>query len=371
MSRNLKLIVGGSLLAFTALALGLVMSVVFTANAGNQQTASTQTNTQSSAVFSMTADEEDPEVALFEVEQIAPEFGQLRVELEKAGGIKGFGKGINANSPEAHGTITQVENGGAKLTINKNRVVNLDANAVLSDANGAITKESLKVGDRVVAVGTLASDKSLTAKTLVRLPALQKALVGDLVSVDANASTLKFKRADKEWTATLNSDAKIYRDGSEVKLADLKTGEKVTVVGYTDDTALTVKASAVSQGRMPAVKIGDMAAGKVKSVDASSIVLKVTDPRTQNTSEVKVTVDANTKYLGNNVTGLSDIKVDDQVVVRGEKQTDGSIKATQVVKGVGIRGGKMMGGMGEKIDGFMEKARDFMQNNNQRGRGGF
>ncbi len=373
MRHRIKLIVAGSLLALTALALGLTMSVVFNANAGTNKAATAQNNVAQSNPAAQTKpdtgtnDDEDFGFSYdFDNEFVTQMFDKMQgmgvdvngvlAEISNFAGpmVEKFGgKGVLADGPETQGVITKVENNGAKITVN-NRVVTLDG-ATLGDGSGSITKESLKVGDRVVAVGTVASDKSLTAKYLLRLTALPKAFLGDLISVDSGANSLKFKSKDVEWTATVNSDGKVYKDGTEVKLADLKVGDKVTVIGITDETAKTVKASQVSQGRPVLPKLGNIAGGKVKSVDAANNTFTVsqTERGTGNTTEVKVTVDANTKYIGTDVKSLADLKVDDLVVVRGEKQTDGSVQATEVGKATQVKKGQggMMGGFGGNMPG--------------------
>jgi hypothetical protein len=356
MSKKIKLIVAGTLLTLTAMALGLTMSVVLNANAntGNQsaKSAAPVADAKSGSVANdIQADvppaADEPQGGFMgmggpmmggNMDDMMQQASQL---ADRFGFGDQFGKLVGQlRGPEGQGNITKIENGGAKLTVNKGQIINIDGSTVLGDSNGSITKESLQVGDRVVAVGKKETDGSLTAKYVVKLPALPKPLTGDLTSVDTGANSLKFKSNNVDWTATLNSDGKVYKDGKEAKLSDLKTGDKVTVIGIADETAKTVKASQIVQGRP---QLGNFAAGKVKSVDTAgnSFVLTQNDPATKNSTDVKVTVDSNTKFIGNNIKALGDLKADAGVVVRGEKQADGSIKATEVASG-----GKFPGNFG-------------------------
>ncbi|NWJ44885.1 MAG: hypothetical protein HXX08_03315 [Chloroflexi bacterium] len=354
MSRKVKLIVAGGLLTFTAMALGLILSVVFSVSTVNTRTTSpSNSNTAQQSAPSDQAlqqtDAQSLQQANGEDFNYAAGLSDVMTQLGKGGGagiIRQF-----ANGPEAQGTISAIEPGGTKLTLNKNKVVNLASDAVLADVNGTITKDSLKVGDRVVAVGKVESDNSLTAKALIRLPALPKVLVGDFVSSDA--STLKIKNNNVEWTATLGTNAKITKDGKDAKLTDLTNTQKVTVVGLADETAHTIVATSITQGRPTIAALGDFTNGKIKSIDTAgnSFVVTRIDPATRNSADATVKVDSNTKYLGNTIKGLSDLKVDDTVMVRGTKQTDGSYLATEVVSGNGFMrgiqagpGGKGQGG---------------------------
>jgi len=349
MSKKIKLIVAGTLLTLTAMALGLTMSVVLNANANTGN----QTAKSAAPVANVGAVANDIQADVPPAADDQPGFGfgfsgNMDDMMRQAGQLAdrfGFGQQFTqfvgqGRGPEGQGSITKVENSGAKLTVNKGEIINVDASTVLGDSNGSITKESLQVGDRVVAVGKKETDGSLTAKYVLKLPTLPKPLTGDLTSVDTGANSLKFKQNNADWTATLNSDGKVYKDGKEAKLSDLKTGDKVTVIGIADETAKSVKASQIVQGRP---QLGNITAGKVKSVDTAgnSFVLTQTDPATKNTTEVKVTVDANTKFIGKDIKALADLKADAGVVVRGDKQTDGSIKATEVGSG-----GKFPGNFG-------------------------
>jgi Domain of unknown function (DUF5666) len=314
MSTRLKTIVAGSLLAVTAIVLGLTMTVFMTTNAADSSAVAAQASTVNSS--------EDEADLMALVDVMAHGFGP------------GMGRGV-ANSPETQGKITKVENNGDKITVG-NRVVNISGTTVIGDANGTLTKDKLKVGDRVSALGTAAADNSLNARWVLVLPTLPEAKTGTVTSVSGN--DVKFKLSNgEEWTATLKSDGKVYINGTEGKIADIKANDRVVAFGNVDATAKTVQASQIVTGMTKQVRVGMGATGKVKSVDAANNTFTVTQTaRDGTTTDLKVTVDANTKYSGD-LKSLADLKTDQQVFVIGEKQSDGSVKATAV--GTGRMGG--------------------------------
>jgi hypothetical protein len=166
---------------------------------------------------------------------------------------------------------------------------------------------------------------------------------------------LKIKNNNVEWTATLGTNAKITKDGKDAKLTDLTNTQKVTVVGLADETAHTIVATSITQGRPTMAALGDFTFGKIKSIDTAgnSFVVTQINPATKNSADVTVAVDSNTKYMGNNIKSLSDLKVGDNVMVRGAKQTDGSYKATEVGSGNGFMRGIQTGPGGKGQGGQM------------------
>lgn len=259
---------------------------------------------------------------------------------------------IAGDSTEAQGVITKIENNGAKITVNKQRIINLNDQTTVGEAAGALKKEDLKVGDRVVALGKAETDKSLTARYLLRQPALPIAIGGTISSVDAAGNTIKLKmgKDNAEWTVTVSSATQINRDGKTIALADLKAGDNILVTGKADKEAKKIEASFISNGR-PAllakpITPPNMAVGAIKSIDVAgnSFVLSETVGITP--TERKINVDSTTKFSGpNGVKSLADLKVGDNVVVNGEKRDDGSITAKHVGTGVHI---EVRTGPGEK-----------------------
>lgn len=318
MSRRTKSIAVVTLLTLTAFVLGLTMNIIFSA-----QAASTDI---SSVAAAPAADPQNP----FGADNFMPD--ELSFMMQGARDMLG---GPNADGNEAQGVITKIENSGSKITVGK-RIVNTDG-ATIGNATGTLTKDKLAVGNRVTALGVVAADKSLDAKWVLVLPNLPKVQGGTITSVDA--TTLKFKNPKgEEWTATLKTDGKVLIDGKEAKLSDLKANARVVVVGDEDATAKTIKADRISSGTETGkpgagTPRNNMEGGKVKSVDVAGNTFTFTrKDKDGKDVDTKVTVDANTKYAGD-LKSLSDVKVDANVFVLGEKQTDGSIKATTVGTG--------------------------------------
>ncbi len=367
MTKRIKLILAGLLLTVTAFAVGLTLSSWSSAVEASKGSASSSPAQAQAQPDAAQAD------AIAQADAAYSEaFGQADVQAQttptapatpssgpggKAGpgpaGRPGFGPGMmgkpgsNDNSPEAQGIITKVENNGLKLTINNRRVVNLNDQTVIGDANGTLKAADLKQNDRITAVGKAETDQSLTARWVLRLPAPPSAERGTITALDATAKTIKFKTGDgSEWTATLTATAKIYKDKKEVAQTDLKVGDNVIAVGKANRDAKTIEAESVTAG-LPippgAPKGRGNNLGAVKSVDAAGNSFVVTQKDGTTDKDVKVVVDSNTRFAGTDLKALSDLKAGDNVVIIGEKQSDGSIKARAVTRGPAKKTGEANG----------------------------
>lgn len=248
----------------------------------------------------------------------------------------------NGDGSEMQGEITKIENNGTKLTIFDNFIINLNDQTAIGDAKGTLKASDLKVGDRVMALGKPEKDKSLTARWLLKLADLPVVQFGKISSIDAAANSFKFTAEPDsiEWTATVNSDTKLNNAGKEVKLGDLKAGDQVVVVGKADKAAHKIEANSVQAGMpMPvagvAKAVGPLVSDKVKSVDTAGKSFTLENGQ-------KVVVDDKTQFGGKDLKALSDLKVGDQVVVTGEKQSDGSLLARTIstVTMVNLEGGQ-------------------------------
>jgi hypothetical protein len=374
---KLKFLVITGLLAATALCAGLVVSS-WTSQTTVAQTPATTTldlAASASAPDAVAAIQpavapalenmlalgfDNTEFANFDINTLANElsaqFGVPNIIGMAAG--KGFG-GLG-DGPEAQGTITAVENGGAKLTLNNRRVVNLNDQTVTGDANGTINRSDLKVGDRISAVGKVETDKSLTARWVLRLPPLPTVLNGVVSAVDANANTLKIKvgRDNAEWTVNVSASTTISKTGAAIKLGDLTAGDGVIVVGTADQTAKTIAATSIVSGRPQMggrgnpISRDNFANGAVKSIDAANNRFVISYTVGTTVTERTITVDANTKYVGNGLTKLADLKVGDGVTAYGDKQADNSLKATTVARTPVIPGRPGGGGRDGGRPGF-------------------
>lgn len=231
------------------------------------------------------------------------------------------------DASELQGDITKID--GNKITINNGPTINLNDQTVIGDSKGTLKASDLKVGDRVFATGTPEEDKSLTARWLLKLAALPTIQVGTVSSVDSASNTIKFKSGpdNTEWTAKLSADAKLNKDGKDIKLSDIAAGDQILVTGKADQAAHTIEATSVQSGLpqagLVATAVANFLAGKVASVDAANNSFTLD-------GNIKVTVDKDTQFNGKDIKSLADLKVGDSVAVSGDKQDDGSIKAKTV-----------------------------------------
>src|SRR5689334_14647256 len=151
---------------------------------------------------------------------------------------------------------------------------------------------------------------------------------GAVASVGTSSFVLTL--SDKSTMTVTTSDKTVF-DGGLTKLADLKTGASVEVKGAKQSDG-SVAASRV-HGEDAADNENENenefeATGTVTSIDTAntSFVLKLADG-----SSLTVTTSAKTEFNGDGpFHSLADLKANMTVEVRGAKQSDGSIAATQV-----------------------------------------
>ncbi|HEX2915429.1 MAG TPA: DUF5666 domain-containing protein [Chloroflexia bacterium] len=353
MTARIKLTLALSLMLITAFAAGLIISgMVSSANAstGSSTTASVVSSNANAALADnsagLQANAENNDGLL----QAALDDNTLNdapvAAAPGAPGARGFGPGMGgplaADSTEVQGAITKLENNNARITLGNNRVVNVNNSTTLGDANGTINASDLKVGDRVMALGKVETDKSLTARWLLKLAALPSLLNGQITSIDAANNTLKVKggKENVEWTVTVSSTTTIKRNGSDAKLSDFKVNDNVSAVGKADTTAHTLAATALSNRPAPGNRPnpGNFVRGTVKSVDAANNNFVVTENVNGTSTDQKVVVNGSTHYAGTNLKALTDLKAGDTVSVMGQKQSDGSVLATSVASGQFERG---------------------------------
>ncbi len=355
MQKRTRLIIFAAVAGLTAFAAGLMLN-----SWANTADASTANATSKAAVVaaqpaSVTSSNLDTSMLDEILAQMPGDTTELATMVESfasaAAGPGGFGPFGGTDSPEAQGVITKVEVSGAtiKLTVNGRRIVTLNDQTVVGDATSTLKKEDLKQGDRIVVLGKVESDQSLTARYALRQPALPTVLSG-AVSAVASGNTIKFKvgKDNAEWSATTTATTKITKDGKDIKLSDLTVGDRILVVGKADKDKKTIEATSVSTGKPQMPNPGNAVRGKIKSVDTAGNSFVVTDA---NNADVKVTVDSTTKYGGSNVKALADLKVGDTIIVVGNKQADGSVKATGVGSGAFGPGGFGPGGPRDRKPG--------------------
>jgi hypothetical protein len=130
-------------------------------------------------------------------------------------------------------------------------------------------------------------------------------------------------------TITVTDAAEITKGGEAIELADLAVGDRIRFAqSRNDDGTFTIERIAVVQPHV---------VGEVSAVSGNSITVETPDGST-----VAVNVDGDTDYVvgGDEDATLSDVTVGMKIVAAGEQNDDGSLDATDVRAGEGLRGGR-------------------------------
>ncbi len=351
--RKFRWAIAGFLLAFTAFAAGLTMSVVLNANAGNPGSAGVVASqpeapspTSTPEVKSGSSSESDNgrdygNGFMQVISQFLDSNGSSSQSIlaklsnlfqgngsDLQNFVQSFAGKLGLDSgPVTGGEISKIE--GGKLTLKSGRVVTTTADTTFGDANATLNLSHFKVGDLVFVLGKAETDKSLTARWVLRLPPLPGLQHGPITSINAGSNQLKFTSGKDEWTATLNDRTEITKNGKKVTLADLAVKDEISVLGQIDKTAKTVAASRVVVGSINLRRPGGTvpSGSTVKSIDVAGNSLVVTTSENGTDKDVTVKVDKNTRFAGKDLKMLSDLKAGDKIFVLGDKQSDGSLHA--------------------------------------------
>lgn len=130
-------------------------------------------------------------------------------------------------------------------------------------------------------------------------------------------------------TITVTDAVEITKAGEAIELADLAVGDRIRFAqSRNDDGTFTIERIAVVQPHV---------VGEVGAVSGDSITVETPDGST-----VRVNVDGDTDYVvgGDEGATLSDVTVGMMIVAAGEQNDDGSLNATDVRAGEGLRGGR-------------------------------
>lgn len=330
--RRLRFIVVAVVLTVTAFAGGLMVSAslnaptnVTAANKTINNVAATTSNEVSSAAGLTTATSN--QVINQNVDAIPYPIGVRRV-----------------TNPYVQGVIssTIATNNGYTLALRDRQLINLDTQTTVGDAKGTINAAGLKAGDYIFALGQFQADNSLLARWVLRLPPLPQVQRGQVTLVDAATNSFQFKSGSETWTANLISTTKIFKNRQPATFSQIQVNDDVAVTGSVDVNGHTIQASFVEDGAF--LHPDNAVNGIINTIDSTNNSFTITptvhlpmmplapgsQPSPQN--QVKVAVDTNTKFLGANSNGLSSLKPGDHVIVIGERQSDGSIKAKSVTR---------------------------------------
>ncbi len=210
----------------------------------------------------------------------------------------------------------------------------------------------IKVGDTVQVQARRATGGALEAVTITVGP-LELRVAGQVTAV--TGSNISLQAGQNTETIVTDSNTKFYIAGNQTgSLTDVKTGDFVSalVQKQSDGSLLATQVVAGAQGfgRGLGGMLGQRVGGQVTAVDGA----KITVQSGQNTQTI--VTDANTKfYVAGQQTGsLADVKTGEYVMALVQKQSDGSLLATQVEVGAqgsfGFRGFGF-GMMGQRVGG--------------------
>lgn len=356
-SNRIRLVVAGLLLALTAFAIGITMSVAFSANASAPTSTASKVEANTTGLDNWAgapAQNLDMPPSPSDMEDMADMMGDpANFMLDFAAMPEQFfsqtvtGTRSMGNSPTVAGTVSKLD--GDKILLNKDRVtVNTNAQTVYGDANGTLNKGDIKVNDRLIALGKN-ENSAYTARWVLRLPALPDIKRGTVSSVTAGSNQFKLKVGTDEFTVTTTANTEISKNGNKAALTDLAANDNAIVSGKLDSAAKTIEAQRVVVGHPQKPQMPKMGAGNrgtVKSVDAANNTLVITAKVNNADTDVTVKVDSATKFAGNNLKSLSDLKAGENVVIVGEKQSDNSIKATAIARMPNGNGGPRGNGFG-------------------------
>lgn len=347
--KKIRLIIVAIVLTVTAFGGGLLVNAALStpsnANASSSHLAAVNDASNPALDDSAASAPDDTSMADMANAMNAMGMSQAMPDFSKAGGpAVAPGKG-----PEAGGVIstTAATTNGYTLTLKgTGRVVTINSSTTLGDSNGTINASDLKAGDFIFALGTAQSDGSLTARWVLRLPAPAQAKTGTVSSVNVAGNSFQFTDQSKStWTVNVTSNTRLAKNGQAIKLSDIAVNDKVVVLGTVDANAHTIAATNVTDGVPNRPTPGNATAGTVSSIDTANNSFVITPTAfamgrgnknqaqpSSNNAPVTVSVDSNTRFVGANLKSLSDLKAGDKIIVTGQKQSDGSIKAITVAR---------------------------------------
>jgi len=223
-------------------------------------------------------------------------------------------KGSNVDKTKVatvHGTIEQI--GSSSFAV-AGVTVKVDDKTEIKSRGQTISFSNLKVGDKVVVLGTRQSDGSILARKIeVMLKVEPPATIQGTIQTIGSSSF-----AVAGVTVKVDDKTEIKSKGQTISFSNLKIGDKVVVVGtrQSDGSILARKIEVMLKVETPA-----HVEGTIHSTASSSFVV----------GGVTVQVDTKTeiKSVGRTLK-FSDLKVGDKVVVLGTRQSDGSILAKKI-----------------------------------------
>jgi hypothetical protein len=183
-----------------------------------------------------------------------------------------------------------------------------------------------------------------------------RGVMGEITAVNPDGFTLKTMQGNSA-TVKVSGETKFVRNQQEIKKSDLKVGDTIGVAGSPDANDPTTWNATYVMDRSEQVKqfqqnLGKtVIAGEIKAIDGTKLTILRSDGQTQT-----IEVDETTSFeRGREKVALTDFKVGDHVMGRGEVKNGVFVPSNLHVGGMG--GGMGMGpGMGPGGPGGHEGA---------------
>jgi hypothetical protein len=210
-----------------------------------------------------------------------------------------------------HGLITSIDT--SSFQVGTNNII-VDSQTVIDSLGKTASFSSLKAGDQVMVVGTKQTGSSVLATRIEVIKPLPVIITvrGAIASINSPSFIVGGTKV------LVDANTKIVSKGTTVAFAALKVGDQVIAVGtkQTDNSVLATRIEVITP--LPVIATVH---GAIASISYPSFTV----------GGAKVLVDANTKIFSKGVTvAFATLKVGDQVIAVGTKQTDNSVLATRI-----------------------------------------
>ncbi|HSY51004.1 MAG TPA: DUF5666 domain-containing protein [Thermoanaerobaculia bacterium] len=236
---------------------------------------------------------------------------------------------VEIDSVHLHGVIAKASTSSITVTTSTGDVVVTLTSSTLIRLDGKVADPSiLAVGDRVEIDALRAADQSLTAVTIdVERPDTLSEIEGTVTSVASDHLVVHTKSGD-DITIGVTTDTIVRGDDHMLGLADIKTGDQVNVEARVNaDSSLTALRIEVQGGQGDGNNNTSVnLTGVIASISSASITVTAAGGKS-----VVVNISTTTVLQhGSTTLSFSDLKVGNQVEVKGLLNSDGSIAASLI-----------------------------------------
>lgn len=242
---------------------------------------------------------------------------------------------IQADSVHIRGVITA--SSATSITVKTSSgdvVVGLTPSTLIRMQGQVVNPTMLVIGSRVEVEALRNADQTLSAVSInVETPNSLAEAEGTVSAVDANSLTVHTKSGD-DVKFTVNSDTIIRAEDQRLGLADIKVGDQVNVEGRLNtDGGFTALRIEVQNGHGDGNGNGNPSThpepvevnGTVTAVSSTSLTVNA-----EGHSAVIGLTSTTVVKNGGQTGALADLKTGQRVEVTANRQTDGTLVATQV-----------------------------------------